>query len=58
MNSVRKGKGMLLITEDMRAAEEYWKAENFNQIEWIPSKAMLLQKLFFELKTYVKEETI
>ena len=41
----------------MRTAEDYWKAEYFNQIEWLPSKAMLLQKLFFELKSQVKEET-
>lgn len=42
MNYVRKGKGLPVVTEDMRAAEDYWKAEYFNQIEWIPSKAMLL----------------
>lgn len=50
MTSVRKGKGLLVVTEDMRAAEDYWKAEYFNQIDWIPSEAMMLQKLFFELK--------
>lgn len=51
MTSVRKGKGLPVITEDMQAAEDRWKAEYFNQIQWIPSKAMLLQKLFFELKS-------
>lgn len=51
MNYVRKGKGLPVVTEDMRAAEDHWKAEYFNQIEWIPSKAMLLQRLFFELKS-------
>ena len=56
MTSVRKGKGLPVITEDMRAAEDSWKAEYFNQIEWIPSKAVLLQKLFFELKSLVKEK--
>ena len=56
MTSVRKGKGLPVITEDMRAAEDSWKAEYFNQIEWIPSKAMLLQKMFFELKILVKEK--
>lgn len=57
MNYVRKGKGLPVVTEDMRTAEDRWKAEYFNQIEWLPSKAMLLQKLFFELKSQVKEET-
>ena len=56
MTSVRKGKGLQVIAEDMRAAENSWKAEYFNQIEWIPSKAMLLQQLFFELKSLVKEK--
>lgn len=51
MTSVRKGKGLPVVTEDMRAAEDHWKAEYFNQIDWMPSKAMLLQKLFFELKS-------
>ena len=50
MNYVRKGKGLPVVTEDLRAAEDYWKAEYFNQIEWLPSKAMLLQRLFFEFK--------
>ena len=50
MTSVRKGKGLPVVTEDMRAAEDYWKAEYFNQIDWMPSKAMLLQRLFFEFK--------
>lgn len=51
MTSVRKGKGLPVIMEDMQTAEDHWKAEYFNQIEWIPSKAMLLQRLFFELKS-------
>lgn len=50
MTSVHKGKGLPVVTEDMRAAEDHWKAEYFNQIEWMPSNAMLLHKLFFELK--------
>ena len=56
MTSVRKGKGLPVVTEDMRAAEDHWKAEYLNQIDWMPSKAMLLQKLFFELKSQIKEE--
>lgn len=56
MNHVRKGKGLPVVTEDMLTAEDRWKAEYFNQIQWIPSKAMLLQKLFFERKSQVKEE--
>jgi len=51
MTSVRKGKGLPVVTENMRTAEDYWKAEYFNQIDWLPSKAMLLQKLFFERKS-------
>jgi len=58
MTSVHKGKGLPVIMEDMQTAEDHWKAEYFNQIEWIPSKAMLLQKLFYELKSQIKEETI
>ena len=56
MTSVRKGKGLPVVTEDMRTAEDHWKAEYFNQIEWLPSKAMLLQRLFFGLKSQIKEE--
>ena len=56
MTSVRKGKGLPVVTEDMQTAEDYWKAEYFNQIDWLPSKAMLLQKLFFKRKSQVKEE--
>ena len=51
MTSVRKGKGLPVVTENMRTAEDSWKAEYFNQIDWLPSKAMLLQKLFFERKS-------
>ena len=51
MTSVRKGKGLPVVTEDMQAAQDHWKAEYFNQIEWLPSKADLLQRLFFELKS-------
>jgi len=58
MTSVHKGKGLPVVTEDMQTAADHWKAEYFNQIEWIPSKAMLLQKLFYELKSQIKEETI
>lgn len=56
MNYVRKGKGLPVVTEDMQTAEDHWKAEYFNQIDWMPSKAMLLQKLFFEFKSQIKEE--
>ena len=55
MNYVRKGKGLPVVTEDMRAAEDYWKAEYFNQIDWMPSRAVLLQRLFFELKSQIKD---
>lgn len=51
MNYVRKGKGLPVVTEEMQAAEDHWKAEYFSQIEWLPSKAMLLQRLFFALKS-------
>ena len=33
MTSVWKGKGLPVVTEDMRTAEDSWKAEYFNQIE-------------------------
>ena len=51
MNYVRKGKGLPVVTEDMQTAEDHWKAEYFNQIDWLPSRAALLQRLFFELKS-------
>lgn len=56
MTSVRKGKGLPVVTEDMRTAADHWKAKYFNQIEWMPSRAMLLQKLFFKFKSQIKEE--
>ena len=58
MTSVRKGKGLPMVTEDMQTAEDHWKAEYLNQIDWMPSKAMLLQKLFFEFKSQINEEYI
>jgi len=51
MNYVRKGKGLPVVTEDMQTAKDHWKAEYFNQIDWLPSRAALLQRLFFELKS-------
>lgn len=56
MTSVRKGRGLPVVAEDMRAAEDSWKGEYFNQIDWLPSKATLLEKLFFSLKSRVEEE--
>lgn len=56
MNYVRKGKGLPVVTEDMQTAKDHWKAEYFNLIEWLPSKATLLQRLFFERKRKIKEE--
>lgn len=58
MIAVYKGKGLPVIIEDMRTADDHWKAEYFNQIEWIPSKAMLIQKMFFALKSRIKEENL
>ena len=51
MNYVRKGKGLPVVAEDMQTAADHWKAEYFNQIEFLPSKAILLQRLFFNLKS-------
>ena len=56
LNYVRKGKGLPVVTEDMQTAKDHWKAEYFNLIEWLPSKATLLQRLFFERKRKIKEE--
>ena len=56
MNHVRKGKGLPVVTEDMQTAADHWKAEYFNQIYWIPSRAVQLQRLFFELKRQIKEK--
>ncbi|MBO5891138.1 MAG: hypothetical protein J6Q30_00270 [Oscillospiraceae bacterium] len=55
LNYVRKGKGLPVVTEDMRTAEDYWKVDYFNQIDWMPSRAVLLQRLFFELKSQIKD---
>ncbi|MBQ7769089.1 MAG: hypothetical protein IJ403_09460 [Oscillospiraceae bacterium] len=56
MTSVRKGKGLPVVTENMRTAEDYWKVDYFNQIDWMPSKAILLQRLFFGIKRKIKEK--
>ena len=56
MTSVRKGKGLPVVTEDMRTAEDYWKVDYFNQIDWMPSKAMVLQRLFFGIKRKIMEK--
>ena len=56
MNCVRKGKGLPVVTKDMIAAKDHWKVEYFNQIEWIPSRAVQLQRLFFEMRRQIKEK--
>lgn len=56
MNHVRKGKGLPVVTEDMQTAADHWKAEYFNQIQWIPSRAVQLQRLFFEMRRQIKEK--
>lgn len=56
MTSVRKGKGLPVITDEMRAADDYWVAEYCNQIERMPSRAEIISELFFNLKSRIEVE--
>lgn len=56
MTSVRKGRGLPVITNEMRVADDYWIAEYCNQIERMPSKAEIISELFFNLKSRKKVE--
>lgn len=56
MTSVRKGKGLPVITDEMRAADDYWIAEYCNQIERMPSRAEIISELFFNFRSRIKVE--
>lgn len=47
MCSVRKGRGFPVITEDMQTAEDNWILEVCENVKWLPSRAVLLEKRIF-----------
>jgi len=56
MTSVRKGKGLPVITDEMRAADDSWIVEYCEQVKRMPSRAEILSELFFNFKSRKKAE--
>ena len=51
MTSVRKGRGLPVITDEMRAVADSWIAEYCGHIDWLPSRAEIISELFINLKS-------
>lgn len=56
MTSVRKGRGLPVITDEMRADADSWIAEYCGHIDWLPSRAEIISELFFNLKSRIEVE--
>lgn len=48
MNWVRKGRGLPVITEEMRTAGDSWIIERCENVQSLPSKADMLEQAFFK----------
>ncbi len=49
MNYVRKGKGFPVITAEMRNAEDNWILKQCENVQYLPSRASLLEEAYFKL---------
>ena len=58
MNSVRKGRGFSVITEEMRTAEDNWILEECENVPWLPSKAIMLEYLCFTKEALIGAEIL
>lgn len=47
---VRKGRGLEVITSDMKLAKDRWVLAQIEKTRYLPAKARTLEKLFFALK--------
>lgn len=50
MHHVRKGKGFPVITEDMRNARDKWVLKQCETIDYLSSKAAVLERLLFQIR--------
>lgn len=58
MNWVRKGRGFPVITDEMRASEDNWILTQCEKGRRLPSKATILEYLFFMLKALISPELL
>ncbi|MBQ3251630.1 MAG: hypothetical protein IJB02_00090 [Oscillospiraceae bacterium] len=58
MNWVRKGRGFPVITDEMRASEDNWVLTQCEKCRRLPSKATILEYLFFMLKALISPELL
>lgn len=58
MNWVRKGRGFPVITDEMRASEDNWVLTQCEKGRRLPSKATILEHLFFILKALISPEIL
>ena len=58
MNWVRKGRGFPVITDEMRASEDNWVLTQCEKGRRLPSKATILEYLFFMLKALISPEIL
>ena len=56
MTSVRKGRGLPVITDEMREAEDSWIIDYCQQVKSMPSRAEIISSLFFNLKCRQEDE--
>ena len=58
MNWVHKGRGFPVITDEMRASEDNWVLTQCEKGRRLPSKATILEYLFFMLKALISPEIL
>ena len=58
MNWVRKGRGFPVITDEMRASEDNWVLTQCEKGRRLPSRATILEYLFFMLKALISPEIL
>ena len=58
MNWVRKGRGFPVITDEMRVSEDNWVLAQCENGRRLPSRATMLEDLFFILKAFISPEIL
>lgn len=51
MTLVRTGRNLSCVTEEMRTAKDKWILQRCKKVKYLPSKAAVLEELFFKVKT-------
>jgi DNA polymerase-3 subunit alpha (Gram-positive type) len=58
MNWVHKGRGLPVITDEMRVSEDNWVLAQCEKGRRLPSRATILEYLFFMLKALISAEIL